>query len=606
MKKTMKLVSLILAMLMLVACAAACGGGGGGEEKLKVYRNYMGTDCTTLNAHDIADSNLQTPYDYAGACMYRRVPTADGKSYEYIGDLGDGLPVKDASKTTYKTNDKGEQVVDTTTWTLKVRKDAKWHDGTAIDADDLLYSWKMLGDPTLANVMSDFLNYNINILNADEYRNVDPAKPSKTWEEVGLKKIDDYTIELICVGDPAVTDVCGNFNDRSMFVVKQDVYEAGMNADRTNTTWGSDLEHWVQCGPYKLVEWTEDSKQVYEKVEGHWLSDYAKYDKVEIYIVPEMNTRVQMFESGQLDYLSPDANTIEKYIDDPRLKIDSSTSVFHIDINCKRPSNPITDSLNYRRMIYFAMNREVIAKECFGYMQPAGYYISNQAGVQSVEKVPYRDTTYGQGTTDLIKSWSAEGSTSGYNPTKAWDYFQAALAEKNLPADTKIELIMAFDPSETHWKATAEYLQQEFPKIFKGQVTIKIVNYSGVDTTAWKKAQGVDAWDLSPNDWSRGVSRQNPYTAFYYYTDQYSSPPNNYFSDKFNAKYRECQAATNYAEEMKLTKELEEIMLDEVVICPMVQNASYNVYSERIILPVQNYIPGFGWGAMWGDIDLSK
>ena len=71
--------------------------------------------------------------------------------------------------------------------------------------------------------------------------------------------------------------------------------------------------------------------------------------------IRDRNARIELWEQGQLDIFTPNGDTLETYIDDPRLVEYGSNSVFHIDINCKNPNNPISGSDNYRKAIYHAL-----------------------------------------------------------------------------------------------------------------------------------------------------------------------------------------------------------------------------------------------------------
>ena len=53
---------------------------------------------------------------------------------------------------------------------------------------------------------------------------------------------------------------------------------------------------------------------------------------------------------------------------------------------------------------------------------------------------------------------------------------------------------------------------------------------------------------------------------------------------------------------MEAAYELEKIYLEDVVNVPVVQNVAYTLFSERLEVPMQTYIPGFGWGTNYGDI----
>ncbi len=126
------------------------------EQKVeKVYRFSDTYDATMINGHNETDSLLQDILLYTHSSLYRRVPSEDGKAAIYIGDLADGDPV---------TLDDGH------TWHIKLRKEAKWHNGEPINADTIIYSFKMLIDPLLVNSMANFLyDREIKIKNGFEY-----------------------------------------------------------------------------------------------------------------------------------------------------------------------------------------------------------------------------------------------------------------------------------------------------------------------------------------------------------------------------------------------------------------------------------------------------
>lgn len=584
MKKT-RLTTLLLAMLLVTSVLAASGpSAAAANEGQKVYLTYETAECSTLNAHDDVNVELQTPYDYCSSPLYRTYPNEAGTGYIYIGDLAAELPIQ----------------IDEHTWQIKMREEACWHNGDPINADTMMYSFKMLLDPILANRMADFLaDYSVTIVNAKEYA-LQGAGDAVAWEDVGIKKIDEYTIEITTVDANTQREVCNQFVDRATFPVYEPYYEAGMNESRTQTTYGTTLDNWMGCGPYTFKTWEYGSIHVYEKNPDHWLSDLFNYDAVEVRIVPEMNARVELWEKGLLDNLIPNASVIETYIDDPRMVDYSSLTVYHIDVNCKNPNNPVSGTVEYRKALYHAINREVVARDLFGYMEPTGTYVNGQAGIRSVNGLTYRDSAQGQAVTEMVESWGPYG----YNPELAREYLAKAYEAAGIPDDTVITVIFAVDSESPTWKATAEYLMEEFPVIFEGKVQLEIVTYAGMSATDFKST-GDDKWDLSPNDWTRGVSRDYPYTCFYYYLSSYGSSPNNYFVDAFEAQYAVCDAPElkgDYDKMLDETKTLEEIYLEYVIHIPVVQNINYEMFSDRLILPVKTYLPGFAWGKIYGDI----
>ncbi len=640
MKKS-RLIALLLAAMMVLAMFAGCSNDAETPETpdtpenpgtttpenpstpetpvegQKIYRTYLSADAAMLNGHDTPNTQVQTPFDWCNSTLWRAVPDEGGRGYHYVGDLAVDLPeLVETTEGTYAKYEAEEQADGTTkqvlveetgtltTWQFEIREGATWHNGEALTAEDIVYSWKMAIDPVMMNQMANFVyNQAINILNGEKYFRGDAE-----WDEVGIKVLEDgKTMQITVVGTPEVKTFCSHFTDRSLYVVYEEYYEAGMNADRTETTYGDSLKTWMGSGPYFFTEWTQDNKHVYTKNPDHWNADLYNYDVVEIYIIGEQNAAVQMFEANKLDNLTPNSDTIETYIEDPRLVSYSTISIEHLDINdgsspIKNENNPVADTINFRKAMYHALDRETIAKQFFGYMKPAGWYVNGQAGLLSESGLTYRESEYGQQIEAMVAEWSAEGHTTGYNPELAREYLQKAYAEKGLPADTKIEVILLYGSGETSWIKTGQWLVPQFEEIFEGLVTLKLQQFpDDLGTTAAKKEY---AWDLSSNNWARSLSRTYPFQCFYYYTSGYGSHPNYYLSEKFDQQFDYCVSIQDgdYDELLKATYDLEMIYLEEVVQCPVVQSVNYTLFSERLVLPVDTYIPGFGWGTMYGDI----
>lgn len=584
----------------------------------KIYRTYTSTDTPMMNTHDYTNTEISTTYEFVNSPVWRAVPDEDGIGYHYIGDLATDLPelIETQENMTYtkyvaeKQEDGSTKYIPTeetatlTTWQFKIRDEAVWHNGEKLDANDVSYSWKMQMDPVMLNQMSNFIyNQAITIYNGEKFFRGDCE-----WEEVGVKVLEDgQTMQVICVGTPDVTVFCSHFADRSTYPVYDAYYEAGMNDDRSATTYGATLDEWMGCGPYYFSEWEPGNKQVFKKNPDHWLADLFNYDVVEYYVIEENNAAMQMFEAGKLDDYTPNADSIEIYVEDPRTVSYPSTSVYHIDINdgsspIKNEENPVADTIAWRKAIYHALDRETIAKEFFGFKEPAGWYVNGQAGLLSESGLTFRESEYGQKIEQMVADWSAEGHTTGYNPELARKYLQEAYAEKGLPADTKIKCIFLYSETSETMAKTVQWLQPQFEEIFEGLVQLELSVFPSELGTSNAKKQY--AWDLNYNDWARSLSRTYPYECFYYFTTGYGSHPNYYLSERYDALFdfaRTTQDLT-YEEQLKATYDLEMVYLEEVVTCPIIQSVQFTVFSEHLQLPVKTYIPGFGWGAAYGDI----
>ncbi len=611
-----KLIALVVCAVMLLSLATACGSNNNantnqpnssnsepnnsqnetptdpnaGNEDYKIFYTYLSTDVDTLNGMGTVQEANATPLSWCNSYLWRAVPNDDGMGYHYIPDLAADMPKQ----------------IDELTWEFTIRDGAKWHNGDPITADTFMFTFKAVLDPKMANPMATFLaDDSITIKNAYDYmlQGTEGYPASMDWEEVGIKQIDDMTIQITTATPVNEKDVCTHFTLRSNLPVHPETFTAGLTEDGTRTLYGTDLDHWMGCGPYFFDSWTRDSVQVYKKNPDHWLADYFNYDEVQVRIVPEMNARVQLFESDQLDSLSPDASTIETYIDDPRMVSYPSIMVYDFDVNVKNPSNPVSGSINFGRAMYHAMNREVIARDIFGHMEPTGTYINGMAGALSQSGLTYRESKYGKEVWDMIEGWSAEGEVCGYNPELAYEYLLKAFEERNLPADTVITVKVLNTGGSSEGSRCCELFMEEWPEIFHGQVQVE--PYTVADGLSLDIMETEpENWDIVLMDWGRSLSRTLPYQVYYYHTKDYTGRPTFTYTDRFEAQFAACEAVKSgdYETILQETQKLEIIALEDVISIPVVQAVNYEMFSDRLELPMKQYVPGFGWGSMFGDI----
>ena len=241
-----RLFALLLAMVMVLSMFAGCGKEPAETPSTpstpstpetpaeptageKVYRTYLSSDCSMLNGHDDPGTAQQTPFDWCNSTLWRAVPDEGGRGYHYVGDLAVDLPeIVETKEGTYAKYVAEEQADGTsvqvlteetgtlTTWQFEIREGATWHNGEALTAEDVVYSWKMAIDPVMANQMSNFVyNQAINILNGEKYFRGDCE-----WDEVGVKILEDgNTMQITVVGTPEQKTFCSHFTDRSLYVV---------------------------------------------------------------------------------------------------------------------------------------------------------------------------------------------------------------------------------------------------------------------------------------------------------------------------------------------------------------------------------------------------
>jgi oligopeptide transport system substrate-binding protein len=170
------------------------------------------------------------------------------------------------------------QVRDGTVFTFTLRANAKFHDGRAVTAQDVIYSWERAADPaTKSDTVTTYLG---DIVGVREKRAGSADHIS------GLRAVDDHTLEV-------TTDA-----PKPYFLAKLS-YPTAFVVDRANVESGPDwYRHPNGTGPYKLTQWTSMQQMVYERNDDFYLGAPAiRYVVVQLYTgVP-----IRLYESDEID-----------------------------------------------------------------------------------------------------------------------------------------------------------------------------------------------------------------------------------------------------------------------------------------------------------------
>ena len=144
-------------------------------------------------------------------------------------------------------------------WHIKIRENAKWENGDAIDVDDVIYSFKMCLDPIMVNSRASQLASDyITITKASDY-SLQGNAGTVAWEDVRIKKADDYTLELQLDAHVTAEDIKSHINYVWTCLVHEPTYEACMSEDRSTNTYGSTREKYMSCGAFILDQWIAGS-----------------------------------------------------------------------------------------------------------------------------------------------------------------------------------------------------------------------------------------------------------------------------------------------------------------------------------------------------------
>lgn len=177
-----------------------------------------------------------------------------------------------------------EKSEDGLTWRFNLR-DAKWSDGEPVTAEQFVYAIRRTLAPETASKYSFLLSP---ILNADEYNSGKVAA-----EDVGIKAIDSKTLEF------KLKAPCAYFLDLTYFKVMQPQRQDYV--EKYGDTYGTEADTMPFVGPFKITDWTHNSKVDFTKNENYWDAENVKLENISMKIIQESNSIMQELYSGSLD-----------------------------------------------------------------------------------------------------------------------------------------------------------------------------------------------------------------------------------------------------------------------------------------------------------------
>lgn len=514
------------------------------------------------------------------ACPYGYIPREDGNGSQLVPMLAGDLP-EDVNG-------------DGTVWRFSIRKDAVWENGEAITADTFMYSYKMCLDPVLlVNKASALANTYVEIKNATAYFSQVSSGTPVDWEDVGIKKIDDLTLEITLASSFSQDELMRHFAIQAASPVYESLFEQGMNADRTETTYGSEKSQIISCGPFILTEWVKGSERRFEKNPTYPYADLIRLDGIVYRVVEDKGTQQQMFEAGELDATLLDADGIAKYSEDPRFTPATSSYIRMIDLCDTNPNKPILANEDFKKALFYGIDRETIAK------------LSGKLPATWV--VPHTSVAYTDGTVfrDLDIANEYLPDNFGYDPDFAKECFDKALADTGI---SNVELSITYSSTSADHKVIAEFLQEAWAQLFGAdRFALKLNAMPSSQSLELRKSSPTnpEAYELGLADWAQGAGTYNSAKHIETFTSSYTRKNAPYHSDKLDALYAESLIPENRMNKEKLaelTAAMEKVIIEEVVTIPVLENRTFYLFSDRLLLALNVKDTALSWGFRFADI----
>ncbi len=556
MKAIKRLFAVLLAMAMLLAMTA-CGsdssstetsatdGSGASAEAVTenaVYRTLYASEVTTLNYLITGQTNELSIAANVVDCLVE---------YDSYGNVEPALAVS------------WEQNEDATVWTFHIREGVMWVDKDGnevapVTANDWVSSAHYACDAN--NDSSTFYTMSGVIAGADEYYNwtayqmaletatdgtdengnavklvtneegnqeVLEEVPEASAEDIGVKALDDYTLEFTLeIPRPYFI---------SMVSFGPYMPVNGDFLAQCGDKFGTSNEYLLYCGAYILSTYEPQQQRVLTKNPSYWDIDNVFIDAIQqTYNAEASSIAVTMYLAGDIDQADISSDLLTAMMDDPSTadlihptRSDTSYSywyLFNFDPNFDEEYEPDNWTLavnneNFRQSIVHAFNRlpAVATKDRLDPTSMINKTITPKGFASASKDYTY----YG----DLAKY--TEGDN--FDEAAALEYKEKAIEELTAAGATfPVKILMMFNPTTTNAANECQVIEQQIEGVL-GTDYIDIIVQSGPETGFLASVRrtgnyafmscnwGADYAD--PETWTDPFSETSSYSFIYKSTD---------------------------------------------------------------------------------------
>ena len=571
-----KLLVLVIALFMVVALSA-CGDKSDG-----VVLNWnIGADPRTL------DPGLNGASD--GGDVINN--TFEGLVREKQGEVFPGMATEWATST------------DGLTVTFTMREGAKWSDGTALDADDFVRSWKRAMDPRNASEYS-WIWYYTNVVGADTF-----ASDSQAMDDNGTPDddTDDFKAETDAVYNARLDAEMAAVGVKSLeggtklevtlvaptnwFVSLMAFYHflpVPVGADSVGEgAWAKDPETAVSNGPFVLSSYTVSEGLQLVKNEEYWNKDIVQIDIINgLFIYNEYTAYVE-YLAGDVDFLQrvPLSEIPILIAESDEFYQIPMMGTYYYSFNMDPDDNYVNDiglwtNQKLRLALSYSIDREAITEMLgFGAIPAVGFI---RPGMPDNDGNDFLTTagTYGVVTDDG-------------NFALAVTLFAQAAAEMGLTVGELQDLLsqqeLLYNTSEGHQSIAA--LVQEMWEYNLG-FTVSTANQ---DWAVFQQTRQQGDFSIARGGWLTDymdpIGLLDLFVSWNYYNDP------NFYNEEYDALIAEAKECTDIDEYYDLLYLAYGILMSEMPIIPIYH------YTDTIL--VKNYVTGWGFSAL-GPVDFSR
>ena len=551
--KLRKILAMVMALALLCATFTACGDTSGTSSS-------AGTSSTASDSGDSsAAEEGETATGGSGGTLNMRntmEPTSLNTllaTYAY-----DFTPINAMIECLYRDDENdvpqpaGAETVDISddklVYTFHLREDATWSNGDPVVATDYEFAWQQALNPKVASDYAYMLYF---IHNAQPYFNGEVE-----WSEVGVKVIDDYTLEVTLDNPlPYATDL---FAFPTLAPINQKFYEE-VGADK----YATDAEYFCCNGMYELTEWSHNSQIVFQKREDYWNADAVGPDEIVYKIITDSQAGLNSYLSREIDYTDLDSGEVVQQAEAAGFEVGvkPARSSYYLIVNTE---DEFMSNQNLRLALAYAIDKQALIDTV---------YQNDNQPMTSFTPPAIMGAAGADGPTfqEALLEERGEMYPASGDLEKAQEYLQAALEELGCTVD---ELNLSIDCADDSLRRNcATFLQEQW----RQNLGIENITVNSMQTKQVSANRQSGDYCMSLGGWSPD------YNDAINFLDLWVTDGGNNDSFWSNEEYDNliAQATAEADEEVRQQYlfDAEEILAAEMPVIPLYwqcQNYSYN------------------------------
>ena len=432
------------------------------------------------------------------------------------------------------------------TYKLKLREDAKWSNGEPVTAADYVFGWQRT---VSAETGSEYAYLFAPVTNAEAI-----TAGEKDASELGIKAVSDYELEITLTTPTPYFQYLLAFP--SFFPQSQAVVED--NGDQYATT----SDNAVYNGPFVLAGFDgpgTDTEWSYEKNDQYWDKETVKLDTINVSVVKESSTSLNLFQDGQADDVILTGELAQQMANDEAFVSEPLARTSYIELNQREEDSPFRNE-DLRKAISYAIDRDALVTSILG-----------DGSLASTGLIPKGMTFNPTDNTDFVDE--AE-SVIEYDQEKAKEHWEKA--KEALGIDSLSFEILASDTDST--KKAIEYIQSAIQDTLDG---VK-VSLSPVPFSVRLDRSNSGDFDVVMGGWGADYADASSFTDLFVTDNSYNR--GRWTSEEYDAAVK-SSATTNAGNPDARWQDLldaEKIIMDQQGVIPVYQNVEAHLRAPKV------------------------